>query len=174
MAPGLLTTETEELHTACEEILATTDAGVQGLSHWYAGAPSIECCDDGMLAVWPGGVGVQLTSPSVAGADRKKSRWGSMLLARWTIVTTRCVPLDDQGMPDFSNGAEEAFTSIHDDVWALWNGLMRRVERELLFAKCHDFVRESAIPLPLQGGCGGWTISVSAWLPGFSPEPEGT
>lgn len=174
MAPTLLTTEGQALHVACEEILATTDAGTPGLSHYYGGPPSIECCDDGMLAVYAAGIGTEFTGPTVGTAGGKRARYGASLFARWIIITTRCVPLDEQGLPDFDNGADGAFEAIGDDAWALWNGLMRRVEREELFAICHSFTRESAVPLPIQGGCGGWTITVSAHLPGYSPEPAGT
>lgn len=174
MAPTLLTELARDLHSACEQILAFTDAGSPALSYVSPGPPAIDCCEDGvgdgMLVVHVDGLGEEATQPVDTLGSGRRARLNRQNFAIYIITVTRCVPLGENGELADLDHIEAAQAKVGDDAWALWNGLMARVRDGLLFTLCQSFKMVNAVPLPIEGGCAGWRITVQAYLPGYRPE----
>lgn len=176
MAPTQLATEVAALHAYCLDILATTDAGAPSLEYVSPGEAALDCdCDgNGQLTTWVQGLGEAPTSPQGPTDVLQRARFRAQPMVTIQVLVARCLSIAEGANLLPPDEMSLAAIEVQDDAWAIWNGVMRAVEREELFAKCSPFQRVSAVPLPVQGGCIGWVITFSVNIPGYAPIPEGT
>jgi hypothetical protein len=91
-----------------------------------------------------------------------------------TIVRLIPVPIQEGGQTVSMPSPAEVMASTevcYSDLWALWNGLVRKHRDGTLFqspSKRREFVLDGAVMLKTSGGFGGWEIPVRFNLPGYA------
>lgn len=132
------------------------------------GLPVDDCCAQVAVHVDP------VTEDADRAGNRMKAGWINMVV--FTVTSGRCIPgggLD--GTRVFKPSVEQLELSarqLNADAWALWNGLKNAHRDGLIFSRCD---RVSFGPMQSRnpsGGCGGWTLEITASVQGFNPEIE--
>jgi hypothetical protein len=166
-----------DLHDLCLELL---DAGAEALDTLpdlldttYAGAPLrqfvspglpvLDCCE--LLATW--------ADPISEGARTRQTLAADMHISRPTVnlIVTRCVPTGrvegKEYVPPDPDDLTAAAAQVNADGWAVWTHLFNLLQEDLLFAKCHDLLWNTAPAMTPSGGCAGWRFSFTVGLDGY-------
>lgn len=156
-----------ELLDEARTALATTDAGDPERSFVSVALPSLDCCPQ--LTVHLTGLALESTEPTSPGSIiGQRSRTGQLDLVGFLITIVRCTP-QPQGE---SFPSPEALSTVarqtQQDVWSIWNHLSYLIyDGQLWHGKCFSIYLDNATPLPENGACAGWTISLRAAVPGY-------
>lgn len=162
-----LTEYAEQLLTAAENALATTDEGVPPLSYITLDDPAYDCCP--ALIVHITGLQEALTNPIVpAEATALRPKLGGVILVSYAITVLRCAasPGNNGALPSVS-AMMEAAAQVQQDGWALWNGITHAFNDGEIFDRCQGFHRDALVPVREQGGCVGWQFNLRAMIPGI-------
>ena len=169
VGPGDLHELADELRDVCVEALDSipTFAGLEDLAGSpeyvavWPGAPLSECCDDGTLAVHVNNITDRHARSGNAGAPK-------LNLPNLIVTLQRCVQVVTESGELVPAAEVEAYSRQHDaDGWALWNHIYNLIEQEEFLTRCQFITFNAMIPLPLDGGCGGWQLSFTAHLDGY-------
>lgn len=173
-----LYTSAASLLTACYDLLGwdTRAGGGPARSYVSNGPPAYECCPQ--LTVHVSAYGRDLLpatpgSPAAFSAAAKRTTRGSKNHVPFVVTVLECVPTfveSAKGKVTWPDPAEidAASAVMMADSWILWNGLQRLKREDILFpdSPCRVMDIGPAQPVTDQGGCGGWTIIVTAQLDG--------
>jgi hypothetical protein len=155
----------------CDDVLATTSGGQiarKGVVPWQ---PALDC---EMLAVSFTTLGLGATAPGAPLlATARRHVYGALNLIGFVIHIARdCVPVAKGtrgGPPDMAENQVAAF-EMSEDVWAIWNALPDAMEQgELFGGRCSELFMDNAAAIPASGQIAGYTISIRASIPGYTP-----
>ena len=160
-----------ELKELCQEALERTRGGAIERAFVTPNALSLDCTS---LQIIP----LTLTLAALAGANSgvlgggHNHRFGAVNQFGFTIVVAReCIPATktrfNPAAPDPAILEDWAWTTS-EDVWVIWNDLMRRMGEGTLFGgRCRELFRDGANALAASGMIGGWQINIRATIPGL-------
>lgn len=159
-----------EYLTACATAVASTPGGAPGRVYVSPGPPAWDC---EQLTVHVGGPAVADTfplQPSLAALHRVAVQ-GQVDLISLTATILRCVPtLTQQGKFPPDSALDAASQQTLADLWAIWNYVRRGKSTGALFPpKEREFGFDPAISMNLQGGFGGWQVTIRVQLDGYMP-----
>lgn len=172
-----------DLFVLCEELLdAATDAlntipladplllGAPDRRFVNPGLPAFDCCDQ--LTVHTDRVADAATlAPALS--PGKRHTLGKKNVVSLIITSTRCIPTGVDGPAGTFQLPEPAELSasaeqINADGWALWNHIYNLLAAGDLLSRCSNVVFDGLVSVPPQGGCGGWTLTISAQYDGYT------
>lgn len=162
-----LTEEAEALLAVAETALATTDAGVPGLSYISVDPPAFDCCP--ALIVTVGRVAEASTSPFTPVEESMvRPKIVGMILVTYTITVLRCAanPGANGSLPSPA-AMQTVAAETQQDVLALWSGVTNAFKNGDIFDSCLGFHRDPMNPVREQGGCVGWTWDLRAKINGI-------
>lgn len=175
--PGDLYDLAAELRDVCVEALDSIPlfAGLEDLlgaptiQYVSPSAPAAECCDGevpGMLAVHVNNITDQLARTGDGGAPK-------LNVPSLIVTATRCVQIVDESGALLDTAELEAQARQHmADGWALWNHIYNLIRAEEFLTRCQRIAFQAMIPIPADGGCGGWQLNFLPQLDGY--EDPGT
>lgn len=166
------------LYDAANTLLAESILALDWTDRNYVsnGEPAYECCPQ--LTVHANIIELAPTFVSEGTSqiqDYKRNKFG-VILVTMTVTVLRCVPTFKQDSkskiiwPDPLE-LDAASALMMSDAWKLWNWLRARIRANLFLPDfpCREIRMGPAVPIPDQGGCGGWTLTVSFDLEGYDP-----
>lgn len=169
MALTALYDAAQALLSASESALATEGRPLPGRRYVALGNPAWDCCDQLVSRV------VRVYQSDVSGGPTPHHRLGvgvSLILVDFEVSVVRCVPtIGSDGNPPPAAMLDASASAAYADAWALTNGLRERVREGTLLPAppCREVEVLPAQPYDNQGGCGGWTFTVTAQLDGYHP-----
>ena len=111
------------------------------------------------------------TAPVTAPGHRFAST-GMLFLSTLIVTVVRCVPIGEDNAQAFTIPAPDSLTAvaleIDEDLWAIWNTVANMAAADELFdGRCAALYFDPPVPMPTEGGCGGWTIPFRAAIGGY-------
>lgn len=137
-----------------------------------AGDPVDDCCEQ--LAVHINPVQEAPTDLSKGpGQTGKRHTRAWLNQVSFTVTVGRCVPTvevvgNKPVLPTVAAILASA-AQINADGWALWNGLHNQVQAGDIFGGCTNVIFDSLVARTVSGGCGGWTLTIRAYVGGYRP-----
>lgn len=130
------------------------------------GTPVFDCCDQ--IAIHPPVVSAGGTSPGGL-AEGKRHVYGMINHVSLLASVTRCIPtIDEFGRAPSVASLQASAEQLNADGWALWNHLYNLQSSGLLLSLCDQVFFDGINATAPSGGCAGWTVSVRAYLDGYS------
>ena len=158
----------EDVLATAETALGGTSGGVPELVYTDAGtAPAYDCCP--ALIVHIPALGEAPTSPNVPiEATARRPVIAGMILATYVVTILRCsAPMGANGNAPSAAEKIAVARETQEDVWVVWNALRQAVRDGDIFTTCEGVHFDGARPVPDQGQCVGWTITIRAMIPGI-------
>lgn len=158
----------EELLAAAVAALNTTAAGAPARQAVVPPMPVIDC---EQVVVYVPGFVIESTTPGGLAAAHKTQMGLRMNMQTLAVQVVRCVPVPDaRGNPPSAAALQTSASAILQDGWAMWNHFSVLIRTGGLFnGKCAALYVDSGVPVPAQGGFGGWTMTVRAQIDGYIP-----
>lgn len=130
------------------------------------GTPVFDCCDQ--VAIHPPFISFGDTSPAGLAAG-KRHIFGAINHVTLLGTATRCIPsIDDLGRSPSTTALQEAARQLNADAWALHNHLYNLQSSGLLLSLCDEVFFDGISAVQPSGGCAGWTVTVRAYLDGYT------
>ena len=164
--PGDLYTFAVELLAASVEALDTIpvfDPGLTGApdrSFVSPGQPAFDCCPQ--LTVHVAGV-----SEFPAGQTDTHKAGARQNLVTFVVTSVRCLSESNTELPPDPLDLQADAEQLDADGWALWNHLWNLMRSGDLFTLCGPVTWGGLRSLTPSGGCGGWTLTISAEVEGY-------
>lgn len=158
----------EDLFAIAQELLDASVDALDTLAPGLAGAPernfvspgqpALDCCDQ--LTVHVASV---VESP--AGQTDTHKEGARKNIVTFVVTATRChdITVIPPAVETLSAVAEQ----MDADGWALWNHLWNLMRSGELFTLCGPVSWNGLRALIPSGGCGGWTLTISAEVEGY-------
>ena len=160
----------QELLDVCAAILADTAGGTIDRQYRDHELPSNDCAQ---IVVTLGPVTMRAVARNTELSSAHAHAMGWLTLVTFKIYVVRdCVPVtSDDGRSAPTPAQKNAMQAIlAQDMWALWNIIPLRMESGDLFGgRCAELFMDQAVPMPQSGMTAGWTITMRAGMPGFTP-----
>lgn len=96
---------------------------------------------------------------------KRRGEFGNIILATFVIYVVRCAPQITGAMPPTDAAKTASAATVHEDGWALWNGL--RSQSDILFDSCLGVYFDGGLPILEQGGYVGWQFQIRASIEGY-------
>lgn len=155
-----------DLLEACDEALATTEAGPPEKSYISPGVPTFDAlCDT--LVVYGATLTEETTSPlNPPPSTGWRHRRGRLNLAGLTVVSARCG--STKAAPLATDLTADAKKSL-EDGWAIWNVLTQKIRNDDLFGgACSDVHFDGGLSLTPQAGLVLWQMALRIEIGGYS------
>lgn len=169
--------QASDLYDAANQLLTAAATAIEAgggmapaVRYVSAGPPAIDCCDQMTVHV----LLQSQVSMREAGNQSLPQMRPAVPMATFVVTTTRCYPIVEGGVtlrvPDAAK-LDAASRTIYLDGWAMWNGLRTLLRTDRVFAGrwCRSVETGPMTPVPIQGGCAGWSLPVLCEVDGYSP-----
>lgn len=159
----------QELLVVAETAVATTAGGITDVRSFVAPSlPALDCCPQ--LTVHVQAIDMDNTSPgSPPTVLGNRVKLHSVNLVTFVITMVRCSPqpLTGVALPSITD-LETAAQQTSQDGWAIWQAVKTAVRAGTLWeGNCLAIYVDPAVPVPDNGGCAGWTITVRGAVQGY-------